>query len=463
MKADATPGSLGAPSAAPAGASCAAASEASRVASRWGVSRWAATSRLLREHALVGALVALSVLYAAYPLGLMPGGPPRARLLWFFESEQRWRILVGCWWAATAVAVLALLLRRHLPVAAFVAAVLAAGWHLGDNWFGAAPIDLAVGITYYTAALGSRTRHGPAVLLGAGLAGCSGLALTWQAVLMPAWERAPVSVVGPWPLWAGDLLLPAVVLVPAWFAVHLRRGELALLDERARLLERERDQRESLAAAAERARISREVHDAIGHSLSIMVIQTQAAAGVLTQDPAAASHALEQVVTVGQRALTEIRSLLGVLRAEASPTGTAPPLAGLALLPDLAARVRRAGVPVTLRLDPDLRVPALVDLSAYRIVQEALTNTIKHAGTGTGTGIRVTVTVTVTSGSTSTGAVLRIEVLDTGATPGQPRYWGNGLRGMRERAGALGGTVAAGPAPPDGFRVQATLPLPAAP
>lgn len=403
---------------------------------------------------LVSALLGLSLLFLAYPLGLVSGVPPRARLLWFFDSQRRWQVLVCCWWAATALAVVALLLRRRAPVPAFVATVVAAGWHLGDNWFGASPIDLSVAVTFYAAALEARTGRRSTAMLVAGLAGCSGLAVAWQAVMMPTWERRPISVVGGWPMWAGDLVLPAVALVPAWFAASLRRSELALVEERARHLDRERDQRAALAAAAERVRISREIHDVVGNNLSIVVIQVQAAAGLLEHDPAEARQLLGQVVAVGQRSLAEVRSLLGVLRSGADPAGVRTPEVGLAYLPELIDRVRLAGVPASLRVAADPReLSTLVDLSGYRIIQEALANTVKHAGAG------ATVAVSVTT----RGDCLEIEVVDTGRGSGGAGYrLGNGLCGVRERALALGGVAEIGAPASGGFRIHASLPLRAA-
>lgn len=406
--------------------------------------------RIVGDGVLVLALLGLSLLFLAYPLGLVRGTPTSTRLLWFFDSRLRWQVLVCCWWGATAVAVVALLVRRRLPVPAFVATVVAAGWHLGDNWFGVSPIDCSVAVTFYAAALEARNERGSAAMLGAGLVGCSGLALAWQVVMMPTWERPPLSVVGGWPMWAGDLLLPAVALVPAWFAAGLRRGELALAEERARHLERERDQQAALAAAAERVRISREIHDVVGNNLSIVVIQAQAAAGVLERDPAEARQLLGKVVTVGQRSLAEVRSLLGVLRAGADPASVRTPQVGLAYLPELVDRVRLAGVPVSLQaaVDP-LELPTLVDLSGYRIIQEALANTIKHAGTG------ATVAVSVTTRDDR----LHIEVVDTGGGAGGAFRIGNGLCGVRERALALGGAAEIGELAAGGFRIHASLPL----
>lgn len=341
--------------------------------------------RIVGDVALILALGGLSLAFLAPRVGLYVDYD-----LWVSatDSEGHWHFLLAGWWAATAVEALALLVRRRLPLAAYVAVVPAAGWHLGDAWFGPSPIDLLAVVTLYSAVLACRGRYSGVLLVGLGAAGGTAIAVAWQHLLIPAVETHAAD--SAWAaIWAVDVVLPLVGLTPAYLAARARRRELTLLDDQARLLALERDQRAALAAAQERARTKRELHDEIGHGLSVMVIQAQAARGVLNSDPDLAGDVLARVVSVGQGCLDGLRNLL---RANPEPAdGPAlTPSAGLAQLPELLERVRQAGVPVTLHLDPQPSpLPAVVDLAGYRIIQEALTNTIKHTRLG------VTASVTI--------------------------------------------------------------------
>jgi len=200
------------------------------------------------------------------------------------------------------------------------------------------------------------------------------------------------------------------------------------------------------AVAAERARIARELHDIVAHHLSVVVLQ--AAAAQASGSPATA--ALEKIEHSGRQALTEMRRLLGILRDPNEETGLTPQ-PGIGDLAALADSVRGSGLPVHLVIDADhTGLPAAVSVSAYRIVQEALTNILKHAGPA-----HAEVAVTCA------GDAVTIEVTDDGTRPpaGPAHPGGHGLAGMRERAAILGGELAAGPRPGGGFAVQARLPL----
>ena len=200
----------------------------------------------------------------------------------------------------------------------------------------------------------------------------------------------------------------------------------------------------------ERLRIARELHDITAHSLSVIAVQSGAAAHVLDKRPDEARRALEAIRTTSKDALQELRRMVGVLRGERSEEAPTEPVASLSQLSVLAAQFRHAGLEVDLDV-PALgsAVPSVVDSSAYRVVQEALTNVLRHAGPGT----RVSVAVTCDASS------LTVDVTDDG--PGPPPDWseGHGLAGMRERAVALGGTFEAGPAAERGFRVDVRYPL----
>jgi signal transduction histidine kinase len=262
-----------------------------------------------------------------------------------------------------------------------------------------------------------------------------------------------------YPKTAGELaLLIAVTVIVALTGtlVRSRRAQLAALRDRAEALERERVSAEARATVEERLRIARDVHDLVGHGLSGIAVQSSTArlaldAGMIET----ARTALAAVESASRAALGEMRQLLGVLRAgDAGEHGGAP---GLGDLPGLADRMSRQGVRVTLRAGEVGAVPGAVSLAAYRVVQEALTNVVKHAG-----GSRVTVEV-----GASGGAVLvTVEDYAGPAAPssgaGRPpggRAGGAGLVGMRERVAGFGGELSAGPAGDHpGWRVRARIP-----
>ncbi len=243
-------------------------------------------------------------------------------------------------------------------------------------------------------------------------------------------------------LWSGAFFVVATLAM--WLAGVFVRGrrDAAALTRRTAALERRAEQ----AAADERARIARELHDIVSHNLSVVVLQ---AAGARASGPAAAST-LEKIEHSGRQALVEMRRLLGVLRqADEEPGLTPQP--GIGELAALAGNVRAAGLPVRLAIEGDhAGLPAAVDVSAYRIVEEALTNVLKHAGPA-----HAEVCLRCQA-----GAVI-IEVDDDGAgtevTGAQPG--GQGLVGMRERVALFGGELRAGPRPGGGFSVWARLPI----
>ena len=253
---------------------------------------------------------------------------------------------------------------------------------------------------------------------------------------------------------------PLDEVLPGWFIVagafgfgrwvRGRRRESAELREHTAALERERVQATADAVAHEQARIARELHDLVAHSLAVIVLQAQAGGRVLDADLDVdqARASLRSIEGVGRDGLAELRRLLDVLdTAGAEDDGSRP---SLDQLEDLATRVRRAGVPVELSVDgPPRALPAGLDLSAYRIVQEALTNTLKHAGPARArVGVRYL------------PDALEIEVADDGtASPSSDSSRvGRGLIGMRERAALYGGRVEAGPGRRGGFEVRAWFP-----
>jgi signal transduction histidine kinase len=229
----------------------------------------------------------------------------------------------------------------------------------------------------------------------------------------------------------------------AGIAVANRNAYVASIRDRA-----EQDARRRLDE--ERLRIARELHDVVAHTMATINVQAGVAAHVLPTQPEAAAESLQAIKTASKQGLRELRAILNVLRQadDADPTQPAP---GTAQLEDLIAGARRAGLETTFTVTGDpVPLPAAVDLAAYRIVQESLTNTIRHAGPAT---------AAVSLGYA--GDELSIEVTDTGRGPAvvAGNGGGHGLAGMRERAAAVGGTVEAGPGPAGGFRVAARLPL----
>jgi signal transduction histidine kinase len=257
-----------------------------------------------------------------------------------------------------------------------------------------------------------------------------------------------VKVATQWTLFVG-------VPFAAGRAIGSRVALTRELRANAQRLEREQQERARHAAAEERNRIARELHDVVAHSVSVMVIQTQAARWFAVNDREAARDALSSVQSCGRDALMEMRRMIGVFRhgEEELAGATAPALSQLGAL---VARARAAGLPVELRIDGEARdlSPGL-DLVAFRVVQEALTNAIKHAGPA-----RALVRVTFTTGA------LELEVSDTGRGPalahGDMGGTGQGLLGMRERLVLYGGELQTGRARGGGFRVRARIPLPEA-
>jgi len=245
--------------------------------------------------------------------------------------------------------------------------------------------------------------------------------------------------------------------VPAWFmlaaaygvgfALRGQRIQSTLLARRAERLEQEREQRARLAVAEERVRIARELHDIIAHTISVMVVQAQAGQRVLEGEQASAREALGSIETTGRQALVEMRRLLGVLRHDDSELALAP-RPSLAHLDVLTDRIREAGLPVDLQVEGVAKpLPLGVDLSAYRIVQEALTNALQHAGPASA---RVVIRYRPEE--------VELEITDNGRGIGNGHEGGHGLAGMRERAALVGGSVEAGSNGGRGYTVRARLP-----
>jgi signal transduction histidine kinase len=249
-----------------------------------------------------------------------------------------------------------------------------------------------------------------------------------------------------------ELIDQLIALAAAWMAgigVRLNRVRTALLEEKAVQLVREQAVHTRLAVELERARIARELHDIVAHHVSVIVAQAGSTRRVLDRHPELAATALGSIEAVGREALTELRRLLSVLRTDHHGRDHAPQ-PGLGEMPALVAQIERAQLPVELAiLGRPRRLPPGVELNAYRIVQESLTNTLKHAGP---TRARVVMDY---------GAdTLELRISDEGrGAPASPSTGGHGLVGMRERVALLGGKLTAGPGPRGGFQVTAVLPV----
>jgi signal transduction histidine kinase len=255
--------------------------------------------------------------------------------------------------------------------------------------------------------------------------------------------------------WVIGLIMFALSVAFSWALGEFngaRRAYNAEVERRLRLLETERDQQARIAVAEERARIARELHDVVAHAVSVMVVQADGAAYAVHSQPDLAERAIKTISSTGREALTELRRLLGVLRSEEN-AGERTPQPGTQSLSELAGRVRVVGLPVQLDIVGNVDdLPTGVGLGIYRIVQEALTNSLKHAGPGSSAVVRVE----------RVGDRIDLSIVDNGRRASGALVGvsgGNGLIGMRERALVFGGTLEAGPRAAGGWAVQASLPI----
>ncbi len=369
--------------------------------------------RVIAAHPQLSDLVLASTVALAAAAGLWSQGRLSQRQLAF-----------------TAALCLILLLRRRRPLLVFaaLAAIAALQWLIADPQLG----DAALLIALYGVALRGNVVELvlAAVVLEAG------------AVIAAA-KWAPSDPVKIW-IGLSALGLAAAVL---GISVRQRRALLASLHDRAARLEYERDQEGRLAAAAERNRIAREMHDIIAHNLSVMIALADGAGYAIDASPVQASAAAEQISATGRDALMEMRRLLGILRDGPleQPLRPQPRVAELELL---AERVRTAGIPVELVIDGDpALLPEGVQLALFRVAQEALTNTLKHAARPASARVALR----------CSREQVELDATDTGAyTPGGVGA-GRGISGMRERALAYGGELQAGPRPEGGWRVHMRL------
>lgn len=256
----------------------------------------------------------------------------------------------------------------------------------------------------------------------------------------------------------------------AWLLGDLtrwRRGYYEALEERAARLEREHDAHAQIAAAAERARIARELHDIVAHNVSVMVVQADGAGYAMDTAPGKAKEALETIARTGRQALAEMRSLLGVLRSAEEDPAELTPQPGIDQVAGLLEQARASGLPVSFAVEGvPHRLPVGAALAAYRVVQESLTNARKHAGPTATAAVtlrfwedQLVIKVTDDGRGALAPPAGRAGSGKGGGMSGDDGTPGHGLVGMRERVEAFGGEVVTGPRPGGGWRVVATLPL----
>lgn len=368
--------------------------------------------RYLPDGLLALALLALGLIGTA-PAGRNQGIP----------SIPAWA------YALVIIAAVTLAARRLVPLTVLAVTTVVVGLYLLAGYpFG--PIMLSLAIAMYSVAVHRPLR--PATIAAAGA----------LALLILSGVAADLFGTG------GDGFgMDAVAPQVAWVAGPLAIGVTVRVG-REQVLQSRRDEARR-QADAERLRVAQEVHDVVGHGLAAIMMQAEVALHVLPKQPEQAEAALIAISRTSRESLDELRATLGAVR-RGDDADDRSPAPGLALLDALVARTRAVGVPVAVEIaGPLTSLPATVDLTAYRIVQESLTNVLRHAGTAT-----ASVTLALTDNA------LRVSISDTGrGAPPQPNPPGHGLAGMKERVSALGGTLTAGPGPEGGFTVTANLPV----
>jgi signal transduction histidine kinase len=410
--------------------------------------------RLARRVYLMDAALALLLLVLSYPQVKKP--PITAEVV---NS-------LAAYWAFSSLCVAGLLLRHRWALPALGLAVAGAAghvfvreWHLDVAVIFPVFIDLAVPLTLYTVVSRGPSRRLSAAILAALVAG---------EIAHGLFSPATLNDVGGDPDNAGaqftalqhEVIEPRLMELLALALAYAlgegarsRQAHLRTLQQHAADAEREQQQRIALATAKERARIGRDLHDVIAHSLAVIVAQAQAAIATRQRHPQRAAHAMREVVTVGRESLSEMRRLVGAF-GPGSERELAPPV-GVDALPALIERTRAAGLPVRLTVDGSpANLPAGIEVCVYRIVQEALTNTLKHAGAGAEATVRLALHA----------EHVEVEVTDNGSGPPfEPHAaGGNGLRGIAERVNLLSGGLWTGPGPDGGFGIRVRLPLAAA-
>ena len=394
-----------------------------------------ALRRFLHGHPwITDSLVALAyLLFAAVFIvvaAVAPGSPPLAAV-------------VGLSLAGS----ITVLLRRRLPVVGFAVAnlLLVAGSAAGTTSEVLLPLLTIYAVGVYRSTRAAWVCFGAGSLVAAlsSLVGATGAHLSLGDTLLPDGDDLRLALNG---AVAGILLLLVATLMGT--NVGASKRYVAALVDRAAQLARERDAQAEIARALERERIAREMHDVIAHSLSVMIALSEGARSAAPEHPGRAQDAMARAAETGRRTLGEVRRMLGAVREEGAAARAPQP--ALDDLRELLADVERAGLPVTLTTRGAPHVDPALELTLYRVVQESLTNTLRHASGATRAHVRLDwgsaeVTITVTDDGTG--------------TPGPPPSAGRGLIGMRERVALFGGELSVGAGPARGWRVVARIPL----
>ena len=365
-------------------------------------------------------------------------GASASALIVLFSGDADYAPTAPMWFAvpAVAVVVLTLLFRRRFPFAAPASLwLIAAALSFVDGRLVVFPVTVYVAGMVATFLLGN---------LPDGRQACLGLAVVLVAITIIVVNNPDHA--------AGDYAVPGLFTVVwlAGLALRARATHAEAAEQRAAWLEQTREQDARRAIAEERARIARELHDVVAHSVSVMTVQSSAVRRLLTPEQEKERHALLTVEQTGREALAEMRRLVGVLRTDDREAPSRAPQPGLADVQALVAHAHETGLRVDLRIEGEpVRLPAGIDLTAYRLVQEGLTNTIKHASAE-----HAEVRVRYGSGH------LEVEVVDDGrGVNGRGDGGGHGLLGMRERVSIYGGDLDVGPRTEGGFRLLARLPV----
>lgn len=361
--------------------------------------------------------------------------PAWAALSAHLESEARGADVLA--WLLLAALGLPMLFLRHRPVPALAASIVVLELYYLDG-YSAVGLVVPLAPALYTVAEAGRARTGGAV--GTVLLVLS----TWWRLIEPSPGESAGLVLG-YDLALSTALLGAVLAFGD--AVHSRRRWRAETAERLRRAAEEQEAEAARRIADERMRIARDVHDSLGHAIAVVTLHAAVAAEALDDDPAAARRALATIRAVSSDVLHDLRDTVGLLRAGAAEADAR--VAGLADVPELVATTSAAGLQVHLAVTGEPRpLPAALEATAHRVVQEALTNVLRHAGASSAM-------VTVAHGAED----LTVTVTDDGRGGGATTSAGHGLAGMRERVALLGGRLLAGDRPDGGFAVSAVLPV----
>jgi signal transduction histidine kinase len=398
-----------------------------------------AVRRVLRRHPwLTDAVAASAYGLLALSLAVVSASPPLNSPVWFTGA-----LLVA--------GVVTILSRRRRPVVALVAATALAVLSLAGGTGAETVLPL---ITLFTMGTHRSALAAWAAFSAAALVACGG---AWILTMrtrggLPLWEptQPPVSAntASDWLNAALVMVIPLLIAVLFGVNAGQRQRYVAALVDRAEQLARERDQQAEIARARERERIAREMHDVMAHSVSVMIALSEGAKASARERPDASIDAITRVAETGRHTLAELRRLLGAVRADgAAPALEHAPQPGAPQLAELAEQFRQAGLPVRLNLAGTPASDPALGLTVYRIVQESLTNALRHATGATEVSVRVTWAPTLVT----------ISVQDDAPAPPVPGPPGRGILGIRERAALYAGSVEAGQSTDGGWRVDVEL------